>query len=162
MKKLGLCLLIFLFLFSFCGCQPEAPEEINMHIDSSYTAKMGDLSLKGLIIYTEEGEMYLDVSTPDELSGLSFSFKDDFTMSYRGLNAITESDYLPESSFAQSIKNSLDNAKLTKPELKKAEDESFIATAKGDSGCYKIYTDVKGNIKKIEIIGADVTININD
>ena len=162
MKKLGLCLLIFLVLFSFCGCQPEVPKEINLHIDSPYTATMGDLSIEGLIIYTEDGEMYLDVSTPDELAGLNFSFKDDFTIGYRGLNAIKENGYLPPSAFAQSIKNSLDNALRTKPELKKAEDEKFIATAKGDSGCYKICTDIKGNITQIEVIGADVIVKINE
>mgnify|MGYP003296327214 CR=1 FL=1 len=162
MKKLTLCILTFLFLFAFSACSIKAPEEINMHIDSSYTASMGDLQLSGLLIYSEDGEMYLDISTPDELSGLSLSFADDFTMSYRGLSAITESDYLPESSFALSIKNSLDNARLTKPALEKETDKKYTATAKGRSGCYKIYTDEQGNIKELEIIGSDIKLKLKN
>lgn len=162
MKKLTLCILIFLFLFVFSGCSEKAPEKINMHIDSSFTATMGELELSGLLIYSEEGEMYLEISTPDELSGLSFSFSENFTMGYRGLNAVTETDYLPPSAFAQSIKNSLDNALASKPALEKTEDKKYTAIAKGDSGCYKIHTDENGNIKKIEVIGADVILNLKE
>ncbi len=160
MKKLTLCILMFLFLFSVSGCSEKVPQEINMHIDSSYTAAMGDLKLSGLLVYTEDGEMYLDVSTPDELNGLSFSYSDNFTIGYQGLNAVSESDYLPDSSFAQSIKNSLDNALLSKPELVKTEDKKYTATAKGSSGVYKIHTDEMGNIEEIEVIGADVKLKL--
>ncbi len=160
MKKLTLCILVFLFLFAFSGCEAKAPEEINMHIDSSFTATMGGLSLEGLLIYTDDGEMYLDISTPDELYGLSYSWDDDFTIGYRGLNAITESDYLPPSSFAQSIKNSLDNANMAKLALEETEDKKYTATAKGSSGIYKIHTDESGNIKRIEVTGTDVKLKL--
>lgn len=161
MKKLTQCILMFLFLFSFSGCNKKAPEKINMHINSSYTAVMGDMKISGLLIYSEDGEMYLEISTPDELSGMNFSFTDNFTMGYRGLNAVTESDYLPDSSFAQSIKNSLDNALLTNPPLKEIEDKKYTAIAKGDSGSYKIHTDEQGNVKEIEVIGADLKLRLN-
>lgn len=162
MKKLTVCMLMFLFLFGFTACSEKTPTEINMHIDSLYTATMGDMTLSGLLIYSEQGEMYLDVSTPDELRGLSFSFKDDFTIGYNGLNAVTENGYLPQSSFAQSVKNSLDDALLAKPELVKSEDKKYTATAKGSSGCYKIHTDENGNIKEIEIVGADVKLKLKN
>lgn len=160
MKKLTLCILMFLFLFAFSGCKEKSPEEINMHIDSSYTATIGNMGLEGLLIYTDEGKMYLDISTPDELSGLSFSFDEDFTIGYRGLNAITESGYLPDTSFAQSVKNSLDNANLEKPTLEKSADKKYTAIAKGDSGCYKIHTDEIGNIEEIEVTGTDVKLKL--
>lgn len=162
MKKPTMCMLIFLFVFMFSGCSLKAPENIQMHIDSPFTATMGDMKLEGLLIYADGGEMYLDISTPDELYGLSFSFKDNFTVSYRGLNAVTESDYLPPSSFAQSIKNILDNAMSQKPVLEPYEDSLFVATAKSDSGCYKIYTDQKGVIKEIEIVGCDIKLKLNE
>ena len=133
-----------------------------MHIDSLYTADMGDLELSGLLIYSDNGEMYLDISTPDELKGLSFSYSDNFTIGYNGLNAVSESGYLPDSSFAQSIKNSLDDALLTKPQPVKTDGKKYTATAKGNSGCYKIHTDEKGNIIEIEIIGADVKLKLEN
>lgn len=160
MKKLVLCMLMFLFVLPFSGCSEKAPEKINLHINSSYTAEMGGLNLEGLLIYTEDSEMYIDVSTPDELSGLSFSFDEDFTIGFRGLNAVTERDYLPESSFAQSIKNSLDDALLTKPPLEKTEDKKYTATAKSSSGCYKIQTDEEGNILALEVPGAKLKLKI--
>lgn len=161
MKKATTCILMFLFVFLFSGCSARAPEKINMHIDSSFKATMGDLELEGLLIYTEEGEMYLDISTPDELYGLSFSFKDNFTLGYRGLNAVTQSDYLPPSSFAQSIKNSLDNIALEKPLPEPCENTLFVYRGKSDSGSYKVYTDIMGVIKEIEIVGCDIKIKLS-
>ncbi len=162
MKKLTLCILIFLFLFAFSGCSAKSPEEILPHIDSHFTATVGELELEGVLIYTDEGEMYLDISTPDELYGLSYSYKDKLTIGFRGLNAVSENDYLPNSSFARSIKNSLDNALAAKPELEKTEDKKYTAIAKCDSGVYKIHTDELGNIKEIEVVGADVKLKLKN
>ena len=162
MKKLTACILMFLFSFAFSGCSKKAPEKINMHINSSYSASMGDMELSGILIYSEDGEMYLEISTPDELSGLNFSFTDNFTMGYRGLSVVTETDYLPTSAFAQSIKNSLDNALMSKPMLEEAEDKKYTAIAKSDSGLYKIHTDELGNIKGIEIPGTDVVLSLQE
>ena len=162
MKKLTACILMFLFSFAFSGCSKKAPEKINMHINSSYTASMGDMELSGILIYSEDGEMYLEISTPDELSGLNFSFADNFTMGYRGLSVVTETDYLPDSAFAQSIKNTLDNALDSKPTLEKTDDKKYTAAAKSDSGLYKIHTDELGNIKGIEIPGTDVVLSLQE
>ncbi len=162
MKKLLISMLIFLFVLPFAGCTEKVPEKIETHIDSHFTADMGDLKLSGLLIYTPEGEMYLDFSTPDELYGLSFSWKDNFTIGYRGLNAVTESDYLPPSSFAQSIKNSLDDVCLNNPVLEISSEETYTATGKSDSGGYKIHTNSKGQILRIEVAGAEVTLIVNE
>lgn len=161
MKKPTMCILIFLFIFSLSGCSAKAPENIQMHIDSPFRATMGDLSLEGILIFTEDREMYLDISTPDELYGLSFSYRDNFTIGYRGLNAVTESDYLPSSSFAQSVKNTLDNAITAKPILEQSDEGRFTATGKSDSGCYKLHTDANGVIKEIEIVGCDIKIKLS-
>lgn len=161
MKKATTCILIFLFVLLLTACKPQAPTEIVTHIDSPFTATMGDLSLGGLLIYTDDKEMYLDISTPDELYGLSYSFKDNFTIGYRGLNAVTESDYLPPSAFAQSIKNTLDDVLLKKPLLESADGNCFTATGKTSSGSYKIYTDNNGAINEIEIVGSDIKIKLS-
>ena len=162
MKKLLLGMLIFLFVLPFAGCIEKVPQKTETHIDSHFTANMGDMNLSGLLIYTDEEEMYLDFSTPDELYGLSFSWKDNFTMGYRGLNAVTESDYLPPSSFAQSVKNSLDDVRINNPTLEKTDDGTFVATGKGDSGCYKIHTNEKGEVLSIEVTGANVILRLNE
>lgn len=162
MKKLLLGMLIFLFVLPFCGCSEKVPEKTETHIDSHFTADMGDLKLSGVLIYTDDGEMYLDFSTPDELYGLSFSWKDNFTMGYRGLNAVTEGDYLPPSSFAMSIKNSLDHVRVNNPALERNEDGTFTASGKSQSGCYKIHTNETGEILSIEVTGASITLRLNE
>lgn len=161
MKKTLQCMLIFLFVLSFSACASKVPTEIVTHIDSPFTATMGDLSLEGLLIYTADQEMYVDISTPDELYGLSYSWEDNFTVGYRGLNAVTESDYLPPSSFAQALKNTLDDILLNKPALQSADNGFFTATGKTDSGCYKILTDRNGFVKEIEIIGCDIKLMLS-
>lgn len=161
MKKPFLCMLIFLFVLQFSACSAKAPAEIVTHVDSPFTATMGDLNLEGLLIFTDDGEMYLDVSTPDELYGLSFSWTDNFTIGYRGLNAVTESDYLPPSAFAQALKNALESMATDKPVLENSDDGLFTATGRSDSGCYSVYTDQSGVIKKIEIAGCDLKLEIN-
>lgn len=161
MKKPSVCILIFLFVLLLTACKPQAPTEIVTHIDSPFTATMGDLSLEGLLIYTDQREMYLDISTPDELYGLSYSWEENFTIGYRGLNAVTESDYLPPSSFAQSVKNTLDDILLNKPTLQSGDNGYFTASGKTDSGCYKVFTDQKGVVKEIEIIGCDIKIKLS-
>ncbi|MBQ2687138.1 MAG: hypothetical protein IJF52_00740 [Clostridia bacterium] len=159
MKKLGLCILAFLFVFLF-GCAPSAPEKADLHIDSSFKATVNELDLEGLLIYSDTGEMYLDISTPDELYGLSFSWTDNFNIAYRGLTAVTEGDYLPNSSFAQSIKNTLDALREETPPLAE-EGEFFTASVNSESGLGKIYTDPKGVIKEIEILAENIKIKLS-
>lgn len=161
MKKPFLCMLIFLFVLIFSACAPKAPTEIVTHIDSPFTATMGDLSLEGLLIYTDDGEMYLDISTPDELYGLSFSWTDSFTIGYRGLNAVTESDYLPPSAFAQALKNALDSISSEKPPLESGDNGLFIASTGTDSGCYTVYTDSEGEIKELQIPACNIIFKVN-
>lgn len=151
MKKTLLCMLMFLFLLPFSGCSEKPLEKANLHIDTSFSGKMGDMNLSGLLIYTEEGEMYLEVSTPDELDGLNFSFNEELTIGYRGLNAMSERDYLPPQSFVMSIKNALDNLRLTPPTSARTEEDTYLFQGKSDSGHYKVYTDVKGNILKLTV-----------
>ncbi len=161
MKKSFLYILMFLTAFLIGGCDAKAPEKADMHLDTSFAVQMGDICAEGLLIYTEAGEMYMDFSTPDELSGLSFSFRDSFTIGYRGLNAVTEAEYLPPTSVAQSVKNTLDSLLQAEPTLESCGNGRFTASGKTDSGCYRIYTDRSGRIKEIEIVGSDLKLYLN-
>lgn len=156
MKRNCRNILIFLFIFSasallLTGCVEKAPEKADLHIDSSFYGNIGDLSVEGVLIYSETQQMYLDFSTPDELYGLSFSFGERFTVGYRGLNAEAACSYLPETSFAQSVKDVLDDALLTQPLLQSCGDGLFKASGKTDCTSYNIYTDSTGKIREIEI-----------
>lgn len=160
MKKTLQCILVFLFVLQLCACTAKVPSEIITHIDSSFEGNIGELKMSGILIYTDDGEMYLDVSTPDELYGLNFSFKDDFTIGYRGLNAVTENGYLPPTSFAQAIKNTLDSLHLKKPPLE-AEDSCFTTSVNSESGKGKIILDKNGAVREIEIPSVDIKIKLS-
>lgn len=156
-------ILIFLFIFSasallLTGCGEKTPEKSDLHIDSSFYGNIGDLSVEGVLIYSETQQMYLDFSTPDELYGLSFSFGERFTVGYRGLNAEAPYSYLPETSFAQSVKDVLDDVLLTQPSLQSCGDGFFKASGITAGTGYKIYTDSTGKIREIEIAQRKVKI----
>ncbi len=160
MKKLAVAVLMFLFLLPFYGCSPKAPERINLHIDASYSAEFEGIELQGLLIYTETGKMYLDISTPDELSSLSFSWDEGFTVGYHGLNAQTEEGYLPQSAFAEAVKNALDDLRLKDYALNPGENGLFFAECKNAYGEYEIFTDSNGYIEEIK--HKDFTLNLNN
>lgn len=149
MKKLSLCIFAFLFVLPFSACSEELPDELNLHIDSSYSAEYKGECAEGLLIYTPEGEMFLDVSTPDELYGLSYSWDSGFTIGYRGLNAITEDGYLPDSAFAQAMKNTFDDIRMRSPNPKIDENNRCFVSGRTTSGSYTVYVDAKGNITEV-------------
>ena len=151
MKKTLLCMLMFLFLLPFWGCSEKLPHKANLHLNTSFIGKIGEMSLSGLLIYSEEGQMYMEISTPDELKGLSFSFDEELTIGYRGLNAMSEGDYLSSSSFVMGIKNALDSIRLNDPTPTKEDENAYLFQSKSDSGCSKVYTDVKGDVLKLVV-----------
>ena len=152
MKKPTVCILIFLFVLLVSGCSgAAAPEKVDTHIDTHFTASYRGLELQGVLIFSEDLQMCLEISTPDELSGLSFSWGDDFTIGYRGLNAVTETDYLPHTAFAQAIKNTMDDIAIADISLQKDENGLYFYKGKTDSGCYVVYTDNQGKIKEISL-----------
>lgn len=151
MKKLSLYILMFLFCFCFCGCSPKAPQKVITRTDASFSAVYDDLSMEGVLIYGDKGEMYLDISTPDELYSLSYSYGDNLTIGYLGLNAMTETDYLSDYAFAQAVKNTLDDAFSSSPTVQYDEKSGFTAKGKTNSGCYTLSVDENGYIRIIEI-----------
>ena len=159
MKKLALSMLAFLFLLFFCGCG-SSPPEMKLHIYASYSAEYEGIKLQGLLIYSETGEMYLDISTPDELSSLSFSWNEDFTMGYRGLNAMTEKGYLPDTSFGENIKNVFDDLRLKDYALNQGENDSYFAKCENSDGKYEVFTDRSGYITELRL--EDFTVKLNN
>lgn len=150
MKKLASIMLMFLLILPFYGCSTSVPE-MNLHIDASYTAEYEGVELQGLLIYSETGEMYMDVSTPDELSGLNYSWKDGFTLGYRGLNALTEEGYLPQTSFPEIIKNILDDLRFKDYTLEYYDNDTYYADCDNENGKYEVFTDSTGYIEEVKL-----------
>ena len=161
MKKPISCILIFLFLFATSACNEKVPDKINTHIDASYKAEFGDMYFEGLMILSPEGQMYLDMSTPDELYGLSFSWDKDFTIGYRGLNATTEDGYLPDTSFAQTIKEVCYDICTANPVFVKAENGMYLTKGKAQGKEYIVYTDNEGNIITISVPDAELKLSFD-
>ncbi|MGN0452258.1 MAG: hypothetical protein ACI4GZ_00475 [Ruminococcus sp.] len=146
--------------FSFSGCDEKVPPEPKLSFSADIYVSVEDGEDESFLLEAElsvapEGLVQITVSSPDELWGLSFSYAENFEMSYNGLHVQTEKGYLPSGSFAEVIYNVLaslrDNANC----------ESFsegVAEFEGEckSGDYEVLTDKDGNI--IQISAEDIKI----
>lgn len=159
MKKLAVIMLMFLFILPYYGCSPKAPEKVNLHIDASYSAEFEGIELQGLLIYSETGKMYLDISTPDELSSLSFSWDEGFTVGYHGLNAQTEEGYLPQSAFAEAVKNTLDDLRFKNYPLVSNDNGLYLAQCENRFGKYEVITDLHGVIEELKLEAFTIKLN---
>ncbi len=154
MKKIFLCLLVIAFmLLSACSAKPPAQPVLDfqgkMIVDGT-KAYDGLFSIEADIASTMQGAVTIQVTTPDELWGLTYKWTDGFEMIYEGLHAKTQKDYLPKDSFAQAVYNVF--CALSR----ESTCDSFsdgVATFTGEcaSGKYKVTTDSKGYIQNISI-----------
>ncbi len=162
MKKPFACILMFLFLFALTSCTPKLPDSPDTHINSSYTAEYEDMTLEGMMILSPVGQLYLDVSTPDELYGLSFSWDESFTIGFRGLNASTEYGYLPDTAFAQIIKDVCDDLCQSDADFCKSEGELYLIKGAVKGKEYVVYTDIDGVIKRIIVPKSKLKLNLEN
>ncbi len=99
---------------------------------------------------TSQGAMKLSVTTPDELSGLTYKWTDVLEISYKELICTADIEYITETCFAEAVYNVL-------CDLRTKEDfdtfNSGFAEYRGEcpSGEYIVRTDSKGYIQDISI-----------
>ncbi len=154
MKKIFLCLFVINFMFlSACGAKPPAQPVLDFQgrvIVDGTKAFDGLFSIEAEITSTMQGAATIQVTTPDELWGLTYKWTDGFEMIYEGLHAKTQKDYLPKDSFAQAIYNVL-CALSRETACDSFADNEAVFTGECGSGKYKVTTDSIGYIQNISI-----------
>ncbi len=148
MKKLFAFSLAFIFMLF--GCVPENPPTPQLEFTAEISVSGDNISLAGEISSTKEGAVFISISTPDEISGLSYSFRDEASMSFFGLEMKSSESYLPRENFALAIKNLLSD--LSKNvEFKEYQEGLAVFEGTCESGKYSAFTDTKGYIQNISL-----------
>ena len=110
-----------------------------------------DYILKAEISVEKSSKVTIDVFYPEDLSGLSYVWNEEgFEMVYGDLHCKTESDYLPEFTFSQTIYNVLRSVYLN-PCGEYLESSDVLFTGNCASGDFELITDSKGNLKNISV-----------
>ncbi len=151
-------LLIFILsaVFMLFGCVPQNPPVPVLDFSAKICVKGEGESLSAELSSTSQGALFIHVTTPDEIAGLAYSFKDEMRMSFSGLEVKSTNDYLPSGNFAFVLKNVLDSL------AKGVEFEGFRSTAavfetETLGMKYEILTDDEGYIQNI----SDKELNID-
>lgn len=154
MKKILICLLVVASVFlTACNAKPPSQPVLDFNckmIVDGTKAYDGLFSVEADITSTMQGAATIQVTTPDELWGLTYKWTDGFEMIYEGLHAQTQKGYLPRESFAQAIYNVL-CALSRETACESFSDGVAIFTGDSASGAYKVITDSKGYIQNISI-----------
>lgn len=139
-------------LFSMSACngsisvEPMLDFSADIYVDDSYTK--GVFAIEAELVNNTEGLTLLTVSSPDELWGMSYKWSDGLQISLNGLSVKTESEYLPETSFANMIKQVLKDLRGRTVELA-VEDEYAVFAGKCGGYDYTVRTDRKGYIQSL-------------
>lgn len=136
MKKLPLLFLCFVLLLSGCESSPTFPCD---RFKGNFTAIKKDVKIKGEIISDSNNCMLIKVNEPESMKGCTYSYKDDkLSINYDNMKIDCDSDYLPDTAFAQVVFNVIKS-------LKK-EDNCVL------QGSYNSFTEYKGSCNSGEYL----------
>lgn len=144
------------------GCSEQLTPEKDPVTDFSCNADvvMNDCNIKCKIFRTSEGLSEIEVTSPEELNGLKYKWLgNNYSVSYQGLTCETQSQFLPDNSFAKAIVNALNET--SKPEsLTPVSSQKDSSTYSGntDSGKFQITVDnSSGFIKELSFDDSSLT-----
>ncbi|HEX3037757.1 MAG TPA: hypothetical protein VHO94_02030 [Oscillospiraceae bacterium] len=143
------CGILLLVALSACSAKSVEPTNIVFAFTCSakVTTKNGDVSCT--ITRAAPQSESITVQSPKELNGMTYTWEDNFSISYEGLQTKSTDCTLPPSSFAAQIVGVLDAASK-QDALTDVGDSVF--TGKFDNDTYTLTVDSKtGHIQQIEI-----------
>ena len=156
MKRIFL-IAILVITISFTACKSEKPlPDVARNFESVATIHQknvisDDYILKAEITVTDASKVEIDVFYPEDLAGLSYVWNEEgFEMVYDDLHCKTESDYLPEFTFSQTIYNVL-RCVYSNPCGEYLENGDVLFEGNCASGDFELLSDEKGNIKNISV-----------
>ena len=152
MKRLFSFVLILILFLTGCSAEPPVPVLDFKGIITVDGTECFDalFDIEAEIHSTLQGAVTITVTTPDELWGLTYKWRDDFEMIYESLHVKTQKGYLPDDAFAQAIYNVLCDLSR-QPECKDFSDGVALFEGECQSGKYTVTTDKKGYTQNISI-----------
>lgn len=154
----------FLLIFLFGGCQVKnEPADIVTNFSAKFTSDYRDAEYSGNISTNRQGVAYISISSPEELDGLSFEYKNgELEMSRESLICSADEAYLPQKSFPSLVKLILDGISQGRTNLSSQSDSVCTYNLKTDSGNCVIVTDKDGKIISAEIKNAELKIEFSE
>ena len=154
----------FLLILLFSGCQAERePADIITDFSAKFTSNYRDAEYSGSISTNRQGVAYISISSPEELDGISFGYKNgELEMSRENLICSADEAYLPQKSFPSLVKSVLDGISQGRASLSSKSDSLCTYNLKTDSGNCVITTDRDGKITGAEIKNAELKIEFSE
>lgn len=154
----------FLLIMLFSGCQAEGkPADIVTDFSAKFTSSYRDAEYSGSISANRQDVAYIIISSPEELDGISFGYKNgELEMSRENLICSADEAYLPQKSFPSLVKTILDGISQGRASLSSKSDSIYTYNLKTDSGNCVITTDRDGKITGAEIKNAELNIEFSE
>ena len=152
MRRTWIAFLAVLLLVAFAGCSRKEirAEEIDFHFQCDANIVSGEQKINCRLNRTSPGIVSVKVSSGD-LNGMTYDWSgEDFSITYSGLTAKSEGCVLPNYSFAEVLKQTLDYAEKS-GSLTKTHGNEF--SGKLNDFDFTVITDGDGRIKKITVPG---------
>lgn len=165
-KRFFITLYVFYFLLIllFSGCQTESePADIVTDFSAKFTSSYRDVEYSGSISANRQGVVYISISSPEELDGLFFEYKNgELEMSRENLICSADEAYLPQKSFPSLVKSVLDGISQGRASLSSKSDSICTYNLNTDSGNCVITTDNDEKITGAEIKNAELKIEFSE
>lgn len=154
----------FLLILLFSGCQDESkPADIVTDFSAKFNSSYRDAEYSGSISANRQGVAYISISSPEELDGISFGYKNgELEMSRENLICSADEAYLPQKSFPSLVKSILDGVSQGRASLSTQSDSIYTYNLKTNSGNCVITTDRDGKIMGAEIKNAELNIEFSE
>ena len=120
MKRFAV-ILVFAFLLCLGSCADGSADKlkIHKHFRSDVYVSTGQINFSGKMSYSKDGVLTLDISSPDEVSGYSYTVKENrVNMRYEGLEYSCRTNELPTLAPIAVINTVLTELSLSSPQLK--------------------------------------------
>ena len=154
----------FLIILLFSGCQSKSePADIVTDFSAKFQSSYRNAEYSGSISTNRQGVAYISISSPDELDGISFEYKNgELEMSRENLICSADEAYLPQKSFPSLVKSILNGISQGRAKISSQSDNLFTYNLKTDSGDCVITTNKDGKITGAEIKNAELKIEFSE
>lgn len=162
MKKLFSFFLMLILFLTGCSAEPPVPVlDFKGYITVDGSKAFDSLfDIEAEIHSSLQGAVTITVTTPDELWGLTYKWRDDFEMIYESLHVKTHKGYLPDEAFAQGIYNVLCSMSR-QPECKDYSEGEAVFEGECPSGRFRVITDKKGYIQNISVKEINLSVSFS-
>lgn len=165
-KRIFKTLYVFYFVLFLllCGCKGNLhPPDIVTDFSAEFNSNYREAEYSGNISTNRQGVTYIGISSPKELDGINFTYKNGkLEMSRENLICSADEAYIPQCSFPSLVKSIFDGASDGRAKFSSRKDNFYIYNLSTDNGECTLTTDNEGKIIIAEIKKAKLKIEFSE